>query len=45
MQQTDEKFSFEEELQALEELFADYDDFEAGKLKLGGQSGGQVQKR
>ena len=59
MQQTDEKFSFEEELQELIELFADYDDkgywaadsisskatrnddFEAGKLKLGGPPSGQ----
>ena len=36
-QQTDEKFSFEDELQSLMELFADYDDFESGKLKLGEQ--------
>ena len=41
MQQTDEKFSFEEELQELIELFADYDDFETGKLKLGGPPSGQ----
>ena len=41
MQQTDEKFSFEEELQELIELFADYDELETGKLQLGGPPSGQ----
>ena len=31
MQQTDEKFSFEEEIKMLGDIFSDYDTFEAGK--------------
>ena len=37
MQQTDEKFSLDEELNALYDLFSDYEDFENGSLKLGEQ--------
>lgn len=35
--QTDEKFSLDEELNALYDLFSDYEDFENGSLKLGEQ--------
>lgn len=31
MQQTDEKFSFDEEIKMLSDIFSDYDSFEAGK--------------
>ena len=31
VQQTDEKFSFEEEIKMLSDIFSDYDSFEAGK--------------
>jgi len=35
-QDTDEKFSFEEELEMLNEIFDDYEDFENGTLNLNG---------
>jgi flagellum-specific ATP synthase len=35
-QDTDEKFSFEEELEMLKEIFDDYEDFENGTLNLNG---------
>ncbi|WP_034210345.1 flagellar protein export ATPase FliI [Lachnospira multipara] len=35
-QDTDEKFSFEEELEMLNEIFDDYEDFENGTLNLSG---------
>ena len=37
MQQTDEKFSLDDELKELMDLFADYEDFESGRLKLSEQ--------
>lgn len=49
MQQTDEKFDFEDEVSQLEELFSDYEAFENGTLQLTegvrGQSGGRPQVR
>lgn len=40
-QQTDEKFTFEEEVTALEGLFSDYEDFENGTLTFGNDNRGQ----
>ena len=37
-QETDEKFTFEEEMSQLEELFSDYEAFEDGTLQLGQQN-------
>lgn len=38
-QSTDEKFTFEDEIKQLEELFSDYDAFENGTLQLGNPGG------
>ena len=44
MQQTDEKFGFEEEIAALSDIFSDYEAFENGTLQLGPQQGKQVKR-
>ncbi|MGN0318966.1 MAG: flagellar protein export ATPase FliI [Lachnospira sp.] len=45
MQQTDEKFGFEEEIAALSNIFSDYEAFENGTLQLGATAVKQPVKR